>query len=127
MKRLLLPLIAAFSILPIFGINQLKNIEASKVIFCWDIHDTLLDQDKGKRIKMVFKTIWHFMRSRTARHICTDHLEHKGKCGGECIEYSYRQLAQEYCDDAQLVPYPVLVEKPQCAELCTATAPAWPP
>ncbi len=103
MKRLLLPIMAALSILPVFGVNKLKNIDPSSVVFCWDIHDTLLEKDNGKRFKMAAKTAWHMLRSRTARNLYKDYYDENGFCAGEAVEHKYHQLAQEYLEDAQFV------------------------
>ncbi len=103
MKRLLLPIMAALLILPIFGENQLKNVDPSKVICLLDIHGTVVEKDSGKRFKMGLKTAWHMLRSRTARNIYQDYYHENGFCAGEAVERKYHELAQEYLEDAQFV------------------------
>lgn len=97
-----MPVLAFFSLSDSLATNQLKHIKPESVIFCWDIHGTLLSRDRG-HISMVLKTMWHLLRSKTARHICHNHLNQKGHCGGECLEHQYRQLANEYIADADFV------------------------
>jgi len=103
MKRFLLPIVAALSILPIFGVNQLKNTNKDNVIVLWDIHGTVVEKDSGKRFKMGIKTGWHMLRSRTARNTYKEFYDKNGFCAGEAVEHQYHELAQEYMHKAEQV------------------------
>jgi len=100
MKRLLLPIVAALSLVaaPLFGVNKLKNIPSDKVVCLFDIHDTVVEKETGKRIKMGIKTAWHMIRSREARTIINTHLDTNGHCAGELIEQKLQERARYYLD-----------------------------
>jgi len=67
-----------------------------QVVFCWDIHDTLLQKEKGERFKMGIKTMWHMIRSKEARTIFNTFYGKHGACAGEYIEHEYHTCAQKY-------------------------------
>jgi len=77
-----------------------RKIQPEKVIFCWDIHDTLLKQNKNERFHATVSRDLHLAYLPEAHTTYKKLLDTFGFCAGEHMENACQKMAQEYLDKA---------------------------
>ena len=109
MKRILLFLCSIITAFSMTGKQSktaslsitIKGIDPLAVIFCWDIHDTLVARDRKKYRKMIIQLIWQsFFRCKQSRS-----LVRKAKASPYALEYTEAallNLAKQYREKSAL-------------------------